>query len=108
MSRTLVHSRYNVLLCFKTGRGEGATSLDGLLDVVIHAQSSPGMKVPAQLKGRLHRLAVCQVGQDTQLQLPIIRHHQGVTLGHVCCERLPHLWQVLRSQQSVVSSGGRP
>ena len=67
------------------------TSSDGLLDVVIHAQSSPGMEIASQLEGIGHGEAVGHVGQDAQLQLPIVSHHKSVPLRHVGCESFAHL-----------------
>ena len=74
------------------GDAKQRTFVDSFLDVVVHAKSGPGVEVTAQFKGSDHGLALGHVGQDTQLQLPIVCHHQGVSLGHICCERLPDLW----------------
>lgn len=67
------------------------TSGDGLFDVVIHAQSSPGMEVASQLECIDHGFTVGHVGQDAQLQLPIVSNHQSVPLGHIRCESFAHL-----------------
>lgn len=67
------------------------TFADGGLDMVVHAQSSPRVEVASKLEGIDHGFAVGQVGQDAQLQLPIISNHQSVTLGHISCKSLAHL-----------------
>ena len=67
------------------------TSSDGLLDVVIHAQSSSGMEIASQLECIDHGLAVGHVGQDAQLQLAIVSNHKGMPLGYIRCESFAHL-----------------
>lgn len=81
----ILHSRNQ-----KSGK-VSLTFVDSFFDVVIHAQSSPGVEVPTKPKGSLHRRAVGHVRQDTQLQLTVVGHHQGVPFGQICCERLSHL-----------------
>lgn len=67
------------------------TSGDGFLDVVIHAQGSPGMEIASQLECIDHGFTVSHVGQNAQLQLPIVSNHKSVTLGYIRCERFAHL-----------------
>ena len=67
----------------------GHTDVDGLLDVVVHAQSGSGVEVSSKREGLLHGLAVRHGSQDAQLQLAIVRNHQRV-LG-LGCEGLADL-----------------
>jgi hypothetical protein len=54
------------------------------------------VEVPSQLKGADHALAVCHVGQQPQLQLPIVGNHQRVAWGSA--EGLAHLQQQQQQQ----------
>ena len=64
---------------------------DGLFDVVIHAQRSPGVEVPPRLEGVQHGGAVRHVGQQSQLQLAVVSHDQVMPLAEVRSEGLAHL-----------------
>lgn len=44
-----------------------------------------------RLKGADHGHAAGHVGQDAQLQLPVIGHHQRLARSHIGAERLAHL-----------------
>ena len=70
---------------FRRTHGE-PTLVNGLLDVVVHAESCAGMEVASQLEGRLHGLAISNVRQQTQLQLTVVSHNERVALSLVCCE----------------------
>ena len=66
---------------------------NGFLDVVVHAQCSPGMEITPSFEGFQHRLALCHVRQQSQLQLAIVSHHQMIPFRQVSCKGLTDLLQ---------------
>mmetsp|Transcript_14740 Transcript_14740/g.42073 ORF Transcript_14740/g.42073 Transcript_14740/m.42073 type:complete len:258 (-) Transcript_14740:4351-5124(-) len=62
--------------------------IDSPLDMVVHAERGPRVKVASKLKRLDHGATICHVCQDTELELSIIRHDQRVSLLAIRCERL--------------------
>mmetsp|Transcript_22833 Transcript_22833/g.77695 ORF Transcript_22833/g.77695 Transcript_22833/m.77695 type:complete len:262 (+) Transcript_22833:424-1209(+) len=57
---------------------ETAAAVHRLLDVVVHAQRGAAVEVAPGLERLLHGDAVRHGGEQPELELPVVRHHQRV------------------------------